>query len=201
MIDLLLAELKQHRVLLKTDSRLPNVCALVAGEPVRGSWWAHPKSHDIFRALTELAAHRDVLTAKLVSGKDTFIHRNLWAAFLAVALRREPWQLQSLDRAAKALLRQVDEEGQIQTSGAAATALERALLVCSRQVHTAAGSHARILTNWRSWMTEAGVAGIDLPPVEGRREIEAVIARLNAGYAGRGRLPWTPSFPDRPSGR
>jgi hypothetical protein len=49
-----IAELKRHCVLLQTDARLPNVCALVAGAPVRGSWWAHPKSHEIFRVNSAL---------------------------------------------------------------------------------------------------------------------------------------------------
>ena len=43
-----LAELKEYGLLLQIAARLPNVCALVAGEPVRGSWW-HPRSHDKLR--------------------------------------------------------------------------------------------------------------------------------------------------------
>jgi len=30
------AKLKEHGLLLQTDANLPNVCALVAGAPVRG---------------------------------------------------------------------------------------------------------------------------------------------------------------------
>jgi hypothetical protein len=37
MIDEVLRELETHGLLLKTDAKLPNVCALVAGAPVRGS--------------------------------------------------------------------------------------------------------------------------------------------------------------------
>src|SRR5438309_47738 len=64
-----LAELIEHGLLLEIDARLPNVCALVAGETVRGSWWAHPRSHDIFGVNCALADHPDVLVTKLVSGK------------------------------------------------------------------------------------------------------------------------------------
>ena len=62
-----LAALKRYGLLLQTDARLPNVCALVTGAPVSGSWWAHPGSHDIFRVSCDLAEHRDVLVIKLVS--------------------------------------------------------------------------------------------------------------------------------------
>ena len=41
------AKLKEHGLLLQTDVNLANVCALVAGAPLRGSWWAHPRSHEI----------------------------------------------------------------------------------------------------------------------------------------------------------
>jgi hypothetical protein len=36
--------LREHGLLLQSDIALPNVAALVAGETVRGSWWAHPAS-------------------------------------------------------------------------------------------------------------------------------------------------------------
>ena len=58
---------------------------LVAGEPVRGSWWGHPKGHDIFAACQHLLQHPDATTAKLVSGKVTYVHRELWPSLLAVA--------------------------------------------------------------------------------------------------------------------
>jgi hypothetical protein len=64
--------LKRHGVLLQTDARLPNVCALVTGSPVRGSWWAHPGSHEIFRVNCALADHPDVLVVKLISARLTY---------------------------------------------------------------------------------------------------------------------------------
>ena len=97
MTEAVLAELETHGLLLTTDPKLPNVCAVVAGGPIRGSWWAHPKSHEIFRVLNEVASRPDVLTAKLISGKDTFVHRDIWPAFLAVAMSRERWQFATLD--------------------------------------------------------------------------------------------------------
>ena len=83
-----LAKLKEYGLLLQTDVNLPNVCALVAGAPVRGSWWGHPRSHEIFRVNCELAEHPDVLMCKLVSGKITYFHRALWPAVIAIGRAR-----------------------------------------------------------------------------------------------------------------
>jgi hypothetical protein len=83
----LLARLREVDLLLDTDPKFPNVTALLAGETVRGSWWAHPKAHEMYRVASELRADPDVLAIKLVSGKITFIHRPLWMAVFAVGTR------------------------------------------------------------------------------------------------------------------
>ena len=85
---MVLGKLKEYGLLLQTDANLPNVCALVAGAPVRGSWWGHPRSHEIFRVNCELAEHPDVLMRKLVSGKITYLHRALWPAVIAIGRAR-----------------------------------------------------------------------------------------------------------------
>ena len=183
-----LEELKAHGILLTTDPKLPSVCAMVAGEPVRGSWWAHPRSHAMFRVLTELAAHPDVLVAKLVSGKDTFIHRTLWPAVLAIGMAKEKWQVQGLEEKARALLAEVEKKGEVEASGKAALRLEQALLVHGDKVHTEAGSHAKILMSWRRWAKRARVKSGDL--TEAKASLEKSVEYLNRSYGGRGRLPW-----------
>lgn len=185
-----MGEMETHGLLLMTDAKLPSVCALVAEEPVRGSWWAHPMSHRMFHVLNEVAAHPDVLVAKLISGKDTFIHRSLWPAFLAVAMSREPWQLKGLDGRVLTLLHEVDEKGEVETSGRAAAALEKSLLVYGKQVHTEKGSHAKVLKSWAKWMKAARAAPAGLTPAEARESLEKLVAHLNGRYAGRGTLPW-----------
>lgn len=191
MIERILIELQTSGLLLKTDAKLPNVCAIIAGEPVKGSWWAHARSHEIFRVLSALAAHPDVLVVKLVSEKDTFVHRTLWPAVTGIGLARETWQMERLDSKARDLLAQVDREGQLQTSGAAALALERALLVQSSQVHTTTGSHAKVLQNWARWLNKAGLERPAVTPAQARQSIEKVVTYLNKRYGGRGRIPWT----------
>jgi hypothetical protein len=43
--------LARHGLLMKADTKLPSVTAMVAGESVNGSWWAHPRAHTILFAL------------------------------------------------------------------------------------------------------------------------------------------------------
>lgn len=75
-----------HGMLLESArGPLPNVAELVAGEPIRGSWWAHPDSHAIFDAINELADSPDVVRMRLVNGKVTLVHRRVWPALIRVA--------------------------------------------------------------------------------------------------------------------
>ena len=108
-------ELQRYGLLLESDPRLPSLTQLVAGEPMKGSWWGHPKGRLIFRITREIAAHPDVAVTKLISGKVTFVHRKLWPTLLAVATAHEPWQTRKLSAAARGLLKLVSEKGQAQT--------------------------------------------------------------------------------------
>jgi hypothetical protein len=81
-----MAALVEHGILLESArGPLPNVAEMVAGEPIRGSWWAHPAGHAIFAALNSLADSPDVVRTRLVNGKVTLIHRRLWPALVRVA--------------------------------------------------------------------------------------------------------------------
>ena len=155
-IRVLVQALKRHGLLLGQDAALPNVVGLVAGGPVRGSWWAHPASHEMYRATTSLEDHRDAVVAKLVSGKDTYVHRRLWPALVAVAAAREEWQLDGLSTMAQRLLGAVTKAGELRTDaipwsggakkdspGEASRALQRTLLVHAEEVHTESGAHAK----------------------------------------------------------
>ena len=66
---------------------LPNVAELVAGEPIRGSWWSHPAGPEIFAAINDLADSPDVVRTRLVNGKVTLVHRRVWARVVRVADR------------------------------------------------------------------------------------------------------------------
>jgi hypothetical protein len=187
-----LAKLQEHGLLLQTDANLPNVCALVAGAAVRGSWWAHPRSREIFRVNCELAAHPDVLVTKLISGKITYLHRALWPAFVAIGRARESWQIERLSHGARNLLAEVDRKP-IQTDrrvSKPASELETNLLVYSEQFHTDAGAHARRLESWDHWSIRTGFIGEQITLISARLTLEDVVASLNRKFKGRGRLPW-----------
>ena len=187
-----LGELKDQGLLLQTDTRLPSVCALVAGEPVRGSWWAHSRSHDIFRVNLALAEHPDVLITKLVSAKVTYVDRALWSAIVTVGRAREAWQLESLSRAARELLDEVDS-APVQTDrrvAKPASELEKFLLVYSQQSHTEGGAHARRLESWKEWLSRTRFVPADLKPGKARDMLDQIIQSLNQKFKARGRLPW-----------
>lgn len=198
-----LCALEETGLLPHVDAGLPSLVALVAEEPVRGSWWSHPRAHAIFQVATRVAEHPDVLTLRLISGKVTYVHRRLWPALLGVALAREPWQMEAMPEAARALFEQVQAQGVVSTDrhgpapggtpkalGAAARELEARLLVHSEQIHTPRGSHVKRLTAWERWMEGAGFPGPVLPPVEGKAALEAALRVLDAQGTGKGRLPW-----------
>ncbi len=68
-------------------AKVPSLAQVVAGEPLRGSWWAHPKGNEIFRLSRAIRSSPDVLVCRLVDGKITYIHRRLWPALVKLAGR------------------------------------------------------------------------------------------------------------------
>ena len=89
--------LVEHGMLLESArGPLPSVAEIVAGEPIRGSWWGHRAGHAIFAAINTLADSPDVVRTRLVNGKVTLIHRRLWPALVRVADRFPPDSLAAL---------------------------------------------------------------------------------------------------------
>ncbi len=76
---------------------IPNVAALVAGEPIKGSWWGHPAGHEIFRVINELADSPDVVRLRLVNGKITLVHRRVWPALVRISDHVPPERLASIE--------------------------------------------------------------------------------------------------------
>jgi hypothetical protein len=77
---------EQHGVVLASArGPVPSVAEAVVGQPIVGSWWAHPKGKAIFAALSELDDSDDVRCFKLVDGKVTFVHRRVWPALACLA--------------------------------------------------------------------------------------------------------------------
>jgi hypothetical protein len=189
-LDELLERLREFDLLLDTDSKFPNVAALLAGETVRGSWWAHPKAHEMYRVSSQLRAHPDVLAIKLVSGKITFINRPLWMAVLAIGTAREPWQMRGLSKDAAVLLRKSDQEASLMSSGDVVRELEARLLVYAQSVHTERGFHNKRVRSWTAWADAVRLGPVALTAAEGKEQLESVVARLNKQFGAQGTLPW-----------
>jgi hypothetical protein len=182
----MLLRLKRGGLLLLQDPYLPSIAALVAGEAISGSWWSHPRSHEIFREVGAIAEHRDVLVCKLLGGKVTFVHRSLWPSVLAVALAREPWQMNGLSTAARNLLDRIDKDGSVLASGAAAKEVENRLLARGEQLHTEAGKHKIGLERWSDWAQRVGCKAE--PDTNLARSIlEGSVVKLGGNI---GMLPW-----------
>jgi len=83
-----IAFIRQHGVVLETaQGPVPSLAATIAGGPIRGSWWSHPKSRDIFAVTRAVRNSGDVLVCRLIQGKITFVHRRLWPALVRAADR------------------------------------------------------------------------------------------------------------------
>lgn len=82
------AAVRRHGILLQSaQGPVPNLASLVAGEPVEGSWWGHPRNHEIFRAINRARESSVVVATHLVGGKVTLIHRRLWPAVVRLSNR------------------------------------------------------------------------------------------------------------------
>ena len=80
-------------VLVSGKGAVPRLTEVIVGEPIKGSWWAHPKSHQIFAILQAVTDSKEVLVCRLVDGKVTLVHRRLWPALVRVAGRFRPDQI------------------------------------------------------------------------------------------------------------
>ena len=198
-------ELKRWGMLLLSDAALPSVATLVAGEPVRGSWWAHPRSQVIFHVAEQLADHPEVLAAKLINHKVTFLERRLWGALFAVGASCESWQMAGLSPAARSLFRVVGDRGMVRLDslaeekrvlvralGNASRELENRLLVFSESVHTQRGSHAKQLESWGhlARRRELGDSAVSTRPAQ--EMLNRAASALEEHFHVPAVLPWAP---------
>lgn len=151
---------RARKMLLKQRGAMtlvPELVELIAGEPIKGSWWSHEKGKVMFRVASELEDETDVITAKLIDGKVTFVHEMLWPPLLRVVTdtswRRE--RSNKLDDAARGLLLKVERAGSLRADDRslqnARKWLEAMVLVRSKQEHSPSGKHVTILESWKAW--------------------------------------------------
>jgi hypothetical protein len=199
----LLAVLDRDGLLLLSDAALPSIVSLVVGGPVGGSWWGHPRGGEIYQLYNRLADSPNVLKVKLVSGKVTFVDRRLWPAIVAVGRSRESWQVDGLSEACVALLRLVDDVGELawddvppllppdaRSPTRAVKELESRLLIHASEVHTPTGAHAKNLSTWAALARRVGLSPPFPTSAEAKQELESVLGELQEQHPGRARLPW-----------
>lgn len=89
-----LAFVKRHGIVLQAArGPVPNLAEAIAGGPIRGNWWGHPKGREIYAVAEAVSESTEVLVCKLAGGKVTFVHRRLWPALVRLADRFQPQQL------------------------------------------------------------------------------------------------------------
>jgi hypothetical protein len=194
-------QLETFGLLLESDPKLPNVCTVITGERMKGSWWSHRLAQTIFQVNEQLEDHPDLLITKLLAGKVTFVHRQLWSELFVVAAAREEWQTKGLSESAHALLKKVSDDGIVRTDQIergtlttkiteAARELERRLLVHSDQVHTESGAHAKVLETWESWARRKEFSPAPITVTQAKATLEKRVQMLNEEFGAKVKLPW-----------
>ena len=101
---------KRGVVLVSAKGPIPRLTEVIAGEPIKGSWWGHPKGHQIFAILEAVTESEDVLVCRLVKGKITLVHRRLWPALVRLAERFSPGQVAQVKQQHTSSGRHVNKE-------------------------------------------------------------------------------------------
>jgi hypothetical protein len=105
------AFIEQHGVVLvSAKGAAPRLTEAIAGSPIKGSWWGHPKGQQIFKILEAVTESEDVLVCRLIKGKVTLVHRRLWPALVRIADRLQPDQIAQVRQEHTASGRHVNRE-------------------------------------------------------------------------------------------
>ena len=83
-----LAFVRKHGVVLESArGPVPSLAEVIAGGPIRGSWWSHERGHLIYELTQAVRDEPTVLVCRAVDGKITFIHARLWPALIRLGAR------------------------------------------------------------------------------------------------------------------
>ena len=89
-----IAFVRRHGVVLEAAKGMePSLAAWIAGGAITGSWWGHPKGHEIYALTQAIEDSQAVLVCMLARKRRTYIHRRLWPAFVHMADRFPPHAL------------------------------------------------------------------------------------------------------------
>ena len=83
---------REHGIMLESArGPVPSLASTAAGEQVPGNWWGHEKRYHIWHAINAIresgVGQADVLVCRLMRGKVTYVHRDLWPALVRLSNR------------------------------------------------------------------------------------------------------------------
>src|SRR3972149_3340217 len=109
------AFVKERRIVMSTGrSSLPVLAEAIAGEPIAGSWMAHPAVYRIYHILGGLSRY-NLPAAPLILGKETILDPSLGPAVERIAAdpQRRPGARGQLSLLARRLLDEVEARGRV----------------------------------------------------------------------------------------
>lgn len=193
-------ELEKNGLLLVSGTEITDIRRLVSKSPPSGSWWNDPKANSIFAIGELLEDHPDVVVAKIVAKKVTFIHRRLWSELFAVATSRADWQMKGLSSTARKVLIRLDKEQTADSTTLTKAGvtkpsnvtreLEYHLLIHSAQVHTSSGKHAKVLQSWTSWADSISFMPRTIEATAAADSFEKCVSQINPTARLERLLPW-----------
>ena len=78
-----IAFIRHHGMVLESArGPVPSLAEEIVGERIKGSWWGHPRSHAIHAVTQAVRGAEEILVCRLVEGKVTFVHRDMWSALV-----------------------------------------------------------------------------------------------------------------------
>jgi len=190
----------KYGVLLLTDKHLPSLVTLVANEPIKGSWWGHPKGNLIYNLAGDFEEREDVLAVKFISGKITYIGKKYWDHLYSIGTSHDDWQLKKTSVQAKNLLKKVNEAATLRADevprkttseiGKLAKELEKKLLIYTDDIHTESGKHMKVLQSWKQCFKARGYRPKKIDPIEARNVLGKIVIELSSDFKGKATVPW-----------
>ena len=129
-----------------------SLVSAVAGQPVRGTWWSHPRANLIFELANAIEDSGEALVVKMVAGKVTFVHAALWPALCRVVTDAtfRKGALAALSPIAKKLVMRIEQAGYLKLDDVtpderrafskAKSEVEKAMAALVTSVHTERGT-------------------------------------------------------------
>lgn len=82
------AFVRERGIVLETArGPVPTLAEAIAGAPIHGSWWSHPRAKEIFRVTRAIRTDDTILVCRLIASKVTFVHQRLWPALARIGDR------------------------------------------------------------------------------------------------------------------